>query len=488
MKVQANLNRTLGQQLKTVVPKNKPAFKSAYTPRSYKEVRDLGNAVYRNSKGMQNWLMSLYLHSGETLNNCVTAFGTAVVAPIFIAFNPISKEDLKSKEYTALRQPISAIITLGTQLLVMKNYNNWIDSHAAFLGADEMDLSAKPPITVLKPRVKEEYKAYKAQCIRDGVLPQKRSEWIDERILQLQDEAYYDQLKKLRATMDINTISMKDIVKPSDVEQMKNVVFKKVLREKFNFTDEDLALFEDYKEFKSKGKKLIKAKQLDATLINDSIQAKAEDLAIKELEEAIAMEAKVKFSSSKLLKEMISEFEKGKLKIRNKYKLTNDAEANHKAVEAIEKEIKELSKTIYDNKLKSLQAEYDAIISKAEEAKTEAEKITEYAYNKIFKAGSIENIKFHGDTLEDAVRSVKIKKWLNTRINKAEAKLKGWKDRSGVLVGLAILPIACGILNWAYPRIMEKCFPGLCASKKQKTAALQSADKINNEKEVKEAK
>ena len=242
-------------------------------------------------------------------------------------------------------------------------------------------------------------------------------------------------------------------------------------------------LFKNYNDFKSKGKNLIKAKQLDKTLIHDAINSKAEDVAIKELEEAIAMEAKVKFKSSKVLKEMISDFEKGKLQIREKYKLTNDAEANHKAVEAIEKEIQELSKKIYDAKLQKLKVKYDEIVAKSEELKTEAEKITEYAYNKIFKAGSIENIKFHGDTLEDAERSVKIKKWLNTRINKSEAKLKGWKDRSGVLVGLAILPIACGILNWSYPRIMEKFFPNLSAAKKEKANALQEqTDKVKEAK------
>ena len=482
MKVQANLNRVLTPQ-KNSTANYRPAFKSAYSPRCYKEVRDLGNAVYRNSKGTQKLLMSLYLNSGETLNNLVTAIGTAGVAPIFIAFNPFSKEDIKSKEYTALRQPISAGITLATQLFVMKNYNKWIDSHAAFLGADEMDLSAKPPASVLRPRVKEEYKSYKAQCIRDGILPQRKSEWIADRIIQLQDEAYYNQLKNLRQNMDISTISMKDIVKPSEVEQMKNVVFKDVLKNKFNFTDEELNLFKNYNDFKSKGKNLIKAKQLDKTLIHDAINSKAEDVAIKELEEAIAMEAKVKFKSSKVLKEMISDFEKGKLQIREKYKLTNDAEANHKAVEAIEKEIQELSKKIYDAKLQKLKVKYDEIVAKSEELKTEAEKITEYAYNKIFKAGSIENIKFHGDTLEDAERSVKIKKWLNTRINKSEAKLKGWKDRSGVLVGLAILPIACGILNWSYPRIMEKFFPNLRAAKKEKANALQEqTDKVKEAK------
>ena len=41
-----------------------------------------------------------------------------------------------------------------------------------------------------------------------------------------------------------------------------------------------------------------------------------------------------------------------------------------------------------------------------------------------------------------------------------------FKQKSGLVVGLAILPFTCGLLNWAYPRIMEEWFPNLAHSKK----------------------
>ena len=71
----------------------------------------------------------------------------------------------------------------------------------------------------------------------------------------------------------------------------------------------------------------------------------------------------------------------------------------------------------------------------------------------------------HGTTYETALRSVRIKKWLTTRINNSEKFLSDFKQKSGLVVGLAILPFSCGLLNWAYPRIMEEWFPELANSK-----------------------
>ena len=36
----------------------------------------------------------------------------------------------------------------------------------------------------------------------------------------------------------------------------------------------------------------------------------------------------------------------------------------------------------------------------------------------------------------------------------------------GLVVTLATLPITCGLLNWAYPRIMEYIMPEMSAKKK----------------------
>lgn len=67
----------------------------------------------------------------ENYNIIVTAFGTAIVAPIVLALNPMSKEDKNTKQYTALRQPISATLALITQLGVNQPIPRYLDKKAA---------------------------------------------------------------------------------------------------------------------------------------------------------------------------------------------------------------------------------------------------------------------------------------------------------------------------------------------------------------------
>lgn len=62
------------------------------------------------------WFNDFYGRKSERNTIIVTAFGTGVVAPIVLAINPISKEDSNTKKYTALRQPLSALFAVVTQV------------------------------------------------------------------------------------------------------------------------------------------------------------------------------------------------------------------------------------------------------------------------------------------------------------------------------------------------------------------------------------
>ena len=52
----------------------------------------------------------------------------------------------------------------------------------------------------------------------------------------------------------------------------------------------------------------------------------------------------------------------------------------------------------------------------------------------------------------------------------------------GIVISLLTLPFACGILNWSYPRIMEKIMPEVANKKK---ASIQKQNQTNQGKEVK---
>ena len=92
---------------------------------------EIWNHITQNNGRVSRFFNYVGEHQGEALNIIVTAVGTAIICPLFIAFNPFSKEDAKTKEYSAWRQPISAAIALVTQLTITKWFNDWITMQAS---------------------------------------------------------------------------------------------------------------------------------------------------------------------------------------------------------------------------------------------------------------------------------------------------------------------------------------------------------------------
>lgn len=74
-----------------------------------------------------NW----YNKKNEINTVIITAIGTGIIAPIVLALNPISKEDKKTKQYTALRQPLSAGLAVITQVGINTPIPKMMDKLAA---------------------------------------------------------------------------------------------------------------------------------------------------------------------------------------------------------------------------------------------------------------------------------------------------------------------------------------------------------------------
>lgn len=67
---------------------------------------------------------------GELETILFNGVGKAFLAPLVIAFNPLSKEKKEDKAYMAWKQPISAVVNLGAQLLILLNVNKYLDKLA----------------------------------------------------------------------------------------------------------------------------------------------------------------------------------------------------------------------------------------------------------------------------------------------------------------------------------------------------------------------
>ena len=129
----------------------KPIAPSEVNFRGKTNLNALAEEVSKKSKWLPRMLTYLGQHDGEILNTTVTAVGTAAVAPVFIIANPMSNEDAETRWYTAMRQPISAVIAFLTQLFVNKQFNNFMDKAGSTgLFGERYSLKAMPKADYLR--------------------------------------------------------------------------------------------------------------------------------------------------------------------------------------------------------------------------------------------------------------------------------------------------------------------------------------------------
>ena len=89
------------------------------------------------------------------------------------------------------------------------------------------------------------------------------------------------------------------------------------------------------------------------------------------------------------------------------------------------------------------------------------------------------SVKNLGKTFDEILHNVKIKKLIKSRLSDSKKVFKTMNTQLGLVVNLATLPLTCGVLNWAYPRIMEKIMPEMAAKKK---ASSQPVNKEGGDK------
>ena len=449
------------------------------------------NVSTTNVKWYEAALIKLKRCQGETFNNVVTAVGTAGVAPIFIIHNPLAKEDKQTKEYTAARQPISALITLGAQVPIMKVYNNFLDNLAVKYHFDKCDLSAAPPESCVKNGIKHLYQDYVKQCEREGVEPKKFGEKKQELYFRLKDNAFYTELKHLRESSRNGNvpaylkksmtadghIKIDDMISPNDLKVAERQLVEHYFKEEYNLdVSTDLNLPEKKKldsieALKKKAvRKALKEKNIDLNkeLIKDIkkfVNENVDEIARMNVEDYLNRQAKIKLYSSGIYrkaKEELAEYQR---------KLILD--------KVEDGEFQRLMKAKNDELFEGLRQHADKLRKKApvevpadslELNKLEAETLYNKISTKLTEGSADDKLIRHlrtseGTTLDELLKSVQIKKWLTAKINKSEKYLSDFKQKSGLIVGLAILPFTCGLLNWAYPRIMEEWFPNLAHAK-----------------------
>lgn len=502
MKVQANYNQFTSKQAK-------PTFGN------YVVDKRISRAVGSLMSGKLKTYYKLGRNNGENLNNIVTAAGTAFVAPVFIRFNPLSNEDPKVKSYSALRQPLSAVLALSVQLPVMTAYNLALDKWAASGKIARIDLRAKPPESVVEPLAKSLYKQQAREYFAGGGNAKdfkenfrkglSRKDYIEDLMSEARNNLFYAQRDNMRALAKedkpITTRVYRDangkvldwarptkltelpdleFVKPDELAKARNESYPKILKQ-FGLNPDDKKLFDikyDWSDADPKGKhaRMVSGeievtesmKSYDKDAIKSALKKSgkdykeflkvlektAEESAIRNVKSEIAQETNVKFAISEVLDDM-------------KSKLTDASNRIY-----ADKTIQDKTKAINEAEAEIIKTQVEKFEDKI--AKSNGDDLITKTYNRAIdkiKDKKIADLRFHGATREEVETSVKVKKWLRAEINRREGVYKNFKKLSGLVFGLAILPFTCGLLNWAYPRFMEKFFPSLCDAKKQAVAA-----------------
>lgn len=445
-------------------------------------------------------MKSLEWLKGEIGGILITAFGTGLVAPIFIGFNPFvkapknatpeqKKENENTKLYTAMRQPISAALAIVFQASVQKYIDKGLDkvfnnpkiSKYARTNLDQQELNTK---TYIQSKVKKAMK-------KDGETKPSLIKSLFSKEAKAQRKAYVENFN-------------------AKVENIQNEQIDNIAR-KFQETGK-INIGERYLGWRSTSK-----------LVNDQIDSYIQDArALQKTPEKIA-----KYINRA---ELLTNNEAG---IRNVFGQISEQNVTGDVQKLLAKEsnpdIKTLLQEILNkpedlrysrvqrtlqridciktmcggeftrDKYKNALVERNGILAdriveltgakldtKTADQKAVKEAIEKIAQQCSFKdvEGSIQrSVLCDTDTFGKDLS--KITKKVYKDITKGYKKLvennyKSWNQFTKIGVGVFItLPITCTALNWVYPRFMDIFFPSLSGADEKKP---EQAQKIGGNK------
>ncbi len=444
--------------------------------------------------GKIKMMVKMHEGMGEVQNQIINAVGTGLVAPVFIKYNPLSKTDEDTRTYTAWRQPVSAVLAVGTQAAIVVPFNSLIKKMAdiGFLPIHN-NSSLFPSDDYLKKQIKEQNpdKSFTKAEMKDAIKA-KQKEYA-----KALEKMIFDTNKiTVDTTNGIDGKIIKEEMKPEDFKRL----FKETLDGLIKDEAEEMNKATTRKGPKKLSRNLFYHEHLDETLkVLDRLRNVAGDDAAnpsdKEIAKVFNKECKdaikdiKKSSYDSKTKSTLIEIVK-ELKDIN-HGITNSAErasfitkidkmmTSAKQMAAMES-VSDISDYV-NNIIKSRISAIDGSTAVLKEirAKLETSNITvkeaqdiinaEIAKAKSSKDGVVESA---GQRLRDTVDSLANKIGEQFKKNN-KANIEGTKRWLGLASSLAILPVTCWMLNKIYPWFMDLAFPNLS----NKKAAQKDAEK-----------
>lgn len=468
-------------------------------------------------------MLNLEWLKGEVGGILITAIGTGLVAPIFIAFNPLSDKDEDTKKYTALRQPVSAVLAILIQLGLLKPLGAIYDilSNEGKLGnsigfnqeklhsesywkneAKKAKLTVEQTENIVRQHRINDVQNVATELHEKGYIEYSDGRKVDRKTIgESINSALDERIKNYNEIIDgcsdskITAKSKRAFVLLTKNDKNENVI--KILCEKLcksgNYEAATTIIEKWKKDYVNGNKDLL---QIADEFIRRSDINNLRGRADSTLNKINCFESAVK--NAEILKQNSVEIIKGLELIKggdesalSSLKELLRSTADNSEVGGLSQILEVVENTTDKDTRVAYIDKYLARIKGYVEADGDLEKIlkiyqTGYYTDKkdmaIASKTLLESLKLTSfealDNAKSTIANIAEKlgltsdKKFETEIveqlrSKIEKKVKGYKQVTSILVGLFItLPLTCSVLNWVYPRFMNIFFPELANSKK----------------------
>lgn len=426
---------------------------------------------------MQNpfmkWMSKFENNIGELQDVCINAVGTGLLAPIFIKYNPLSKTDEDTRTYSAWRQPISAVLAVCTSGLVTIPFSRLVKRMSN-------DGTFSEPLNK-SPFQDKDFLTKQAK--------KNHPDWNDARIekhvndtMKVQEEAL------LRSIRDKDTVNYtyrnitdgKITTKSMSKKKFRDLLSRTVADLKEN-EQKQLDRFNNEKiPYRIERNEYFRTNPQKSKEFLDSISAKINGTDnIDEIKKFLESKKK-SVKSDKVLKQIVSDLidyagvdkESVKTKVDHMldYHKTSIGKNSKAEIEQMVKEGTAPRVKQYEDSIKFL-GDIEKAIKDNKSVKTIEELFNEKKRIKNFFSESLQNKNF----AEEVVKKLK---------DLTKSRIDGCKRIANLIVALAVLPVACSLLNWIYPRFMAAVFPNL-SNKKHDNESQELVDKATKNQEVK---
>ena len=431
---------------------------------SHEIVKPVEDVIYKKMP-FANWISRMLAkHDGELQNQVINAAFTTTLAPAMIAWNPFSKQDDKTKQYTALRQPISAAIAILGGFPITSMINSYINKIGSEGCHESIDLRNQPNAGYLKAMYK------KAKGMIDGqkvnlaeyisTIQKQREDLFTSLILEHPNHIKIDEntsiisvLKQDATTGTSTWVKMgqdiPNLTKQAELDKylksnnLHRIKFSDFMRDEFKFEFFEDGIIKPY-------------------TISDKLQSvKAMDFLRK-----LGVIKKGEFDEHELNKllSIVRQRTTAEVEVKNALKAESfQAGGARKLVTSLSQHIARITQGYLGEQAVN------------REAITLGQFFERFNYNdatlqKLMNGSMLdalntmkkhfvqaEKMEFNAsDILQKFAKNI-----MHNKISKTASYFKNFKLFSGIFVNLFTTAVTCTALNWSYPRVVEKLFPHL---------------------------